>query len=239
MNLREYFLTLLTLSKKERAGIIVLLVIYGVLWVLPFFFFSSPIPDDVLEITPLEIEKAKAVLQQNKVSSAQSKYRPQNNRIQVQQSGAHLHDTPVKTGLKRGYFLPVVDINQADSALFESLPGIGEKLSSRIVRYRERLGGFVSVKQLTEVYGLQDSVLQRFADRLKVSSDFSPSKINVNKASYDELKRHPYFGHALAKSLVAYRGIHGSFGKEDDLFGLAAVEADAIRRILPYCTFGQ
>ncbi|MBU3715143.1 MAG: helix-hairpin-helix domain-containing protein, partial [Ferruginibacter sp.] len=72
-----------------------------------------------------------------------------------------------------------VDINQSDSADFESLPGIGLKLSARIVNYREKLGGFYSIMQIGETYGLADSVFQKIKPHLFLGSR-NWKKININ-----------------------------------------------------------
>ena len=60
----------------------------------------------------------------------------------------------------------VIDINKADSIAFVALPGIGNKLASRIILFREKLGGFYSIDQVKEVYGLADSVFQRIRSSL-------------------------------------------------------------------------
>ena len=62
--------------------------------------------------------------------------------------------------------ISLIDINKADSASWESLPGIGPTLAQRIILYREKLGGFLDMSQLLEVWGLQDSVLQKSKNRL-------------------------------------------------------------------------
>ena len=55
----------------------------------------------------------------------------------------------------------IIDINTADTTAFISLPGIGSKLASRIVSFRERLGGFYSIEQIAETFGLHDSLFRK------------------------------------------------------------------------------
>ncbi len=86
----------------------------------------------------------------------------------------------------------VTEINSCDSASFEALPGIGPVLSARIVKYRKLIGGFVSVDQLREVYGLPEETFNLVSSGLTVDT-LAIKKIKVNKAEFSELIRHPYF----------------------------------------------
>src|SRR5690606_24522620 len=80
-----------------------------------------------------------------------------------------------------------VDINGADSAAWEALPGIGAKLAGRIILFREKLGGFYKPEQVGEVYGLADSIFQRIRPML-VMETTGLRTININTATVDELK---------------------------------------------------
>lgn len=128
-----------------------------------------------------------------------------------------------------------LDLNSSDSAALESLPGIGPKLSSRIISYRNSLGGFYSVEQLGETYGLADSVFQKIKQRLVISGEVS--KIKINSATKEELKKHPYIRWKLANALVSYREQHGSFRSAADLEKLLILDDEAIRKLLPYISF--
>jgi competence protein ComEA len=125
-------------------------------------------------------------------------------------------------------------INTADSAAWESLPGIGPFLASRIIRFRSRLGGFHSVAQVGETFGLPDSVFRRILPLLvEESGAFSPG-LDVNAATLDELKSHPYLTHRLARSIVAYREQHGAFQKPEDLLAIETLTPDQFDRLKPY-----
>ena len=111
----------------------------------------------------------------------------------------------------------MVDVNTADTTAFVALPGIGSKLALRIVNFRDKLGGFYSVDQIAEIYGLPDSSFQRIKHLLKLDNP-SIKKININTASKDEMKLHPYFKWNLANAIVEYRNQHGTqmvTGSED------------------------
>ncbi|MES2880778.1 MAG: helix-hairpin-helix domain-containing protein, partial [Bacteroidota bacterium] len=77
-------------------------------------------------------------------------------------------------------FAPL-SINETDTSAWIALPGIGSKLAGRIVAFREKLGGFYSVEQIGETYGLPDSTFQKIKGRLKLSGELR--KINVNTAT--------------------------------------------------------
>ena len=81
----------------------------------------------------------------------------------------------------RGQQRQKLDVNKCDSALLESLPGIGPVLASRIIKYRNLLGGFAYVTQLREVYGLPEETYGMISGKLFADSS-AVRKINVNKA---------------------------------------------------------
>ena len=106
----------------------------------------------------------------------------------------------------------VIDINTADTSAFISLPGIGSKLAARIVNFRDKLGGFYSIDQVGETFGLPDSTFQKIKQYLKLENT-SIKKININTATVDELKAHPYIKYSVANPIIAYRNEHGPFFK--------------------------
>ena len=129
----------------------------------------------------------------------------------------------------------IIDINTADTAAFISLPGIGSKLAARIVNFREKLGGFYSIAQVGETYGLPDSSFQKIRQYLKLET-VSVRKININNATLDELKAHPYIRYNVANPIIAYRNEHGSFTRIDDLKKIMAVTDEVYNKISPYLT---
>ncbi len=139
---------------------------------------------------------------------------------------------PAKTYAPR---YAVIDINSADTTAYISLPGIGSKLATRIVNFRDKLGGFYSVAQVGETFGLPDSTFQKIKQYLKLENT-SIRKININTATVDELKVHPYIKWSLANPIVAYRNEHGPFAKVEDIKKVMAVTDEAYNKIAPYLT---
>lgn len=128
----------------------------------------------------------------------------------------------------------IVNINEADTSEFISLPGIGSKLAARIVNFRDKLGGFYSVEQIKETYGLPDSTFQKIKVSLQLSG--SVKKFNVNTATKDELKVHPYIKWNLANAIVEYRNQHGSFKSLDELKNIAVIDEATFEKIVHYLT---
>jgi competence ComEA-like helix-hairpin-helix protein len=130
-----------------------------------------------------------------------------------------------------------LDINQADSADWESLPGIGPTLSRRIVQFRSGLGGFTSVAQVGEVYGLPDSVFRNIAPRLRMEGTAKPVMIDINQATLETLEKHPYISRKLAGLIIAYRKNHGPFATVEDLLAIPLVDEALLNRLGPYLRF--
>jgi len=126
-----------------------------------------------------------------------------------------------------------IDINIADTNAFISLPGIGSKLASRIVNFRDKLGGFYSVDQVGETYGLPDSTFIKIKPLLLLHST-ELKKINVNNATKDEMKIHPYIRWNLANAIIEYRNQHGQFSSLEDLKKITLITEEIYIKILPY-----
>lgn len=140
---------------------------------------------------------------------------------------------PLQTSEKRYERL---DINLADSNAFISLPGIGQKLAARIVKFREKLGGFYSVDQVGETFGLPDSTFRRIKPMLDRGS--TPVKrILINTATEEELKTHPYIRYVLARPIISYRDQNGPFRQAEDLKKVLALTGQDLERLLPYLSF--
>lgn len=129
-----------------------------------------------------------------------------------------------------------IDINTADSTQFLSLPMIGPAMTKRILKFRNSLGGFYKVEQLREVYGMQDSVFTLIEHRLVITTN-SIKKINVNFATYEEMKKHPYLNHVVASTIVAYRQKHGNYKSINDLKNVGTINDELLAKLSSYVMF--
>ena len=131
----------------------------------------------------------------------------------------------------------VTDINLADSADWSRLPGIGEKLASRIVHFREKLGGFYQVDQVAETFGLPDSSFQMIKPFLRLNT-LTLNQINLNTATKEILQSHPYIRWQFAKAILEYRTQHGDFHSVDDLLQIATIDSATFEKLKPYFVVG-
>lgn len=128
-----------------------------------------------------------------------------------------------------------IGLNTSDTSRWKKIPGVGSTFARRITKYRDLLGGFVSVQQLQEVYGMTDELLARIAPFVR--TDGEVNKILVNKASEEALRKHPYISYRQARAIIDYRHRRGYI---PSLQALAMLEefqdADCIR-LEPYLSF--
>lgn len=125
-----------------------------------------------------------------------------------------------------------IEINGADTTLLMKIPGIGSYYASRIVRYRERLGGFASAQQLEEIDGLPESAIAY------IKIDYQQiRKLNLNKLTLNQLKKHPYLNFYQAKEICDYRRLRGPLHSIEDLKLLKDFPPDEIERLKPYICF--
>ena len=135
----------------------------------------------------------------------------------------------------RAFRCKTIDINEADSAQWESLYGIGPYLAKRIITFRESLCGFVSVEQVKETYGLRDSVFQSIKTCLTIEKILKPC-ISINYTNQDGLSKHPYVRYKLAMAICLYRENNGLFQHIEDLKKLPMVNDSIYTKLLPYIT---
>jgi DNA uptake protein ComE-like DNA-binding protein len=125
------------------------------------------------------------------------------------------------------------DLNASDSSELVKLPGIGPVFAARIIRYREKLGGYSDIAQLMEIDGLPDSLMEWF-----VISDTVPvRKINVNTSTLAELRRHPYIDFYQARAIVEFIRERGKIKGPEQLSFMEEFTDQDLIRLEPYLDF--
>lgn len=144
---------------------------------------------------------------------------------------------PAQVGEARPYGAKrvMVEINSADTEDFKQLYGIGSTFARRIVKYRALLGGFVSKRQLLEVYNLDEERYAGFKDQLLLDTALI-ERIDINTATIDQLKRHPYLDYYQAKAIVRLRESNGPFRRVEDLSQVALLDNETLNKLSPYIT---
>ena len=157
-------------------------------------------------------------------------YRPASEAYPAGGRTAYVRDTvryPLK--LKPGQH---VSLNTADTALLKRVPGIGSGFAGAIVRYRERLGGFYKVGQLLEIDNFPESALPYF------TADASRCRrLNINKLTLNQLRRHPYISFYQAKTIVDHRRLHGPIKCLDELRLYKDFTPEVIEKLRNYVEF--
>ena len=126
----------------------------------------------------------------------------------------------------------VIDLNEADTSALKKVPGIGSYYARQIVRYRELLGGYVSLEQLQEIEGMPEDVERWF--RL---GDSPIRRLDVNHATKNQLVRHPYLRVYRARAIWDRRHNQGPLQSIDDLRSLPDFTDSDIERLRPYLEF--
>jgi len=132
----------------------------------------------------------------------------------------------------------MVELNAADSAELETIRGIGPAFASRIIRYRDRLGGFYRKEQLRDVYGIDSLKYEELKDQVEANPS-AIRKINVNRASFEEIKKHPYLSFKQMNAIIQYRKQHGEYRSIADLKKIAIMNDEILRKIEPYIIFND
>lgn len=152
--------------------------------------------------------------------------------IQVAPTPEIKHETFAHTTYERKP-LVAVEVNTADSAALVGLYGIGPAMASRIITYRNRLGGFMSRQQLTEVYGVTPELLEQLGERLVVDPQ-QVKLLNLNTADEQTLKQHPYLRWKMAAAIVNYRKQHGAFKTPEALRQVLVIPDTTFQKLRPY-----
>lgn len=126
----------------------------------------------------------------------------------------------------------IVDLNKADTSILKRIPGIGSTLARMIVVYRQRLGGFYDVSQLQEVPHVGVELNKWF-----VVTPAGLHKIQVNSASLDKLRSHPYMDFYKAKAIMEYRRKRGKIKSLSQLSMFEEFTEKDLKRLSPYLTF--
>jgi DNA uptake protein ComE-like DNA-binding protein len=131
----------------------------------------------------------------------------------------------------------LIDINEATKEDLVKIYGIGDAISIRILKQKELLGGFVSMEQMKEVWGLSPEVIENLNTHFKVLVLPRFKKIEINNASLKELSQFHYFRYSLAKEIVTYRSMNGNIKNIEDLTKIKGFPVDKANLIGLYLDF--
>jgi DNA uptake protein ComE-like DNA-binding protein len=136
---------------------------------------------------------------------------------------------------KKVFIKEAIEINTADSLSIVYLKGIGPSFTKRIIKYRTLLGGFHSMNQLKEIYGMTDSLYLNLTSQIKLDKN-NIAKIPINVIDVATLRKHPYFPYASAQTVINFRSKHGKLN-EQDVKSLGIFNEEKLKLILPYLSY--
>jgi competence protein ComEA len=137
---------------------------------------------------------------------------------------------PIVTTMK------IVELNGADTLLLDEIKGIGPAFARRIVKYRDRLGGFYKIEQLLEVFGLDSSKFEEVKGQVRVD-DGMIKKININTAAVKDFNNHPYIRYKQVNALIEYRKQHGNYANIADVKKVSIITPEVLANLGPYLSF--
>jgi len=133
--------------------------------------------------------------------------------------------------------IDIIDINLATKEDLIRVYGIGEAISMRILKHKEVIGGFISMDQMQDVWGLSPEVIESLNNHFAIVSVPNIKKIDINNASLKELTQFYYFRYSLAKEIITYRSMNGDFKNIEDLTKIKGFPVDKAKIITLYLVF--
>jgi len=207
--LRDWF----GFTRRERRSSFILLIVIAIIVSVRFIVPASKMP---VEMVNLEIHERSGDTIGQKPQAAEKQ--------------------PYTQKAKRRVPVQIIDLNSCDSASLETLPGIGPVLSARIIKYRNLLGGFASIDQLKEVYGLTEETFTLIRNRVKADPSMI-RKISINSAEYRQLIRLPYFEKSEVAAILKYRELNGRINKLSDIVDNKVITEEKADKVKWYLEF--
>lgn len=222
-------------SRFERNGIIVLCALI-LISIISKKYVTKLFAKDY-QIT--EADKAKIAQLQQQINEAKTSYAYNNyysdKKEYAKKDNIESFSKDKQYQAKKDYYDFTIEVNSATQEDYERLYGIGKVYAERIVKFRDRLGGFYSVNQIKDVFGIEDSTFQKFKKNLTIKP-VKIKKININTASFEELSANPYFFSTVAKQIIGYRTKVKPFASVNDIKNLYFVRdhPEQFDKLSPY-----
>lgn len=239
-------------SPAEKIAVLILLVIIVLTFVLNVFLSNR---SDVLISIPendsliAAFERLQESLEDKKIESNSYNYTPKDNikKNSSSEGAPSSESNPTKKYLEKPQYIKQekftapgsISLNETDTAEWKKVPGIGSVYSARIVKYGELLGGYISINQLKEVYGIDEELFTSIAFFVRDDSIDSVScrKININELDFKEILAHPYIDYEQTKVIMNLRRQTGKIASLNQLAMLDEFTPEDIERITPYVEF--
>jgi len=225
MNWKNYFY----FQKEDKTAIILLLiliVISGGVYILT----KPEITTDKQE-TDSEFKKEFENFQASLITDSTSDFKDRpayTENPQYQKTSKY----PYQQKLKQGETL---ELNSADTFTLKMIPKIGSGFANRIIKYRESLGGYLSLEQLKEVWGMDDYLYNDIIPYITLTP--KTNKLKINSVSFQELLKHPYINYKQAQIIIDIRERKDNISSMNRLTLLDEFSEKDIKRLTPYLSF--
>ena len=131
----------------------------------------------------------------------------------------------------------VKDINQATAEDLIKIRGIGEAISARILKERDKFGAFASMEQMQFIWGLSPEVIEYLNQYFKVVDVSQLKKININTATLKELSAFPFFNYTLSREILIFRSMNSKIKNNEDLTKIKGFPVEKVGVIALYLEF--
>lgn len=217
-------------SKAETHGVLLLACLIIVFltvpqvvrWYYNKHYTPNPTPDVAL------LESTLALLEQQRTTQPSLPKQPTqyDKPTELDGHGRTKAHTPANT--------PNFNVNTAAASQLQQLSGIGPVLAARIIKYRDKLGGFVCKAQYQEVHGLGTSALENLTQHTYILPEFQPRQLHINTDDFKTLLAHPYLSYEQVQHIIHYRAQHGKLYTVAELVTAALLDETTFERIQPY-----
>ena len=207
---------------REKRGILVLVLLVFVFRILYFFW---PYWSERVGIEILDIEEMAIAIKSDSVETAVAEViqRPVKETLSKQKE----KQVPFQKRIPLS-----IAVNTAGEEDWMKIRGIGPVLSKRIIKFREALGGFCSIEQVGQTYGLTDSVFQGFKKFLFL--DQPCNQININQMEWGQLVKHPYIDSRQANAILKFIENRGPINDLEVLRQMEIFDSLTWKQLLPY-----
>jgi DNA uptake protein ComE-like DNA-binding protein len=223
----------LTFTRREKRGVFVLLSILFLLViadeVIPLVIKPKAADISEFENEIKAFEQSERLEDSIEAMSHKSDYKKKNSNSAINKMDSSFSSRrfPKETF--------IIELNAADTFTLQRLRGIGPSFARRIIKYRERLGGYIDKNQLLEIWEMDTSRYNSIKEQVTVNRD-SVHKINLNTITFKKLMSHPYFPFEMTREIMIYRKEHKKFVNIEELRNIRIISDSAYRKIKNYIT---
>lgn len=213
-------------SRRESRGFVLVLPMLFILYMIPSLYGW------LLRKQTIEIYETYLVRVDSLIQAGWKPVEP----IYANQTEFSNQDSVRRKPMSSRPQLNKLNFSEADTVVLQLVPGIGQTMAGRVIKFRDNIGGLHSRDQILEVYGMTEEVAERVFEYF----EFVPGihkKIEINAIEVQQLAKHPYVNFGTAKVIVAYRDQHGPYRNAEDLLKIKIFNKEWVERLEPYLEF--